>query len=141
MLNGDFIDRAFSRIELYFQILKKRERITSTELKDNHELLLMIAHALQLAVQGLIDVGTHILSEIGSERWEEYADVPRLLTRHKILSENLAETFVEMIKMRNVLAHEYLFLDAEIIAKVLNNNLRDIPSIILGYKAYLEERE
>ena len=100
----------------------------------------MIAHGLQLTVQALIDIGTHILSEIGSERWETYGEIPQLLERHNVLSLQTAKSFIEMVGMRNVLAHQYLFLDANKVADVLSNNLDDIPRIVSEYQSYLRSR-
>lgn len=126
MLNHDFINKAYFEVEKNLKLLRKRKGVTAQQLETDTELLWLVAHGLQLTVQALIDIGTHILSEIGSDRWEKYAEIPHLLNRHNVLSDQLAQSFVEMIKTRNVLANEYLFLDAEKIVKVMNNNLDDI---------------
>lgn len=141
MLNGDFIKKAFLEIEKYLKILQKRKGINGEKLKQDTELLLMVAHALQFTIQALTDIGTHILSEIGSERWEDYADIPRYLSMSKIISEKNAEIFVSMVKMRNILAHEYISLDAEKVADVINNRLDGIMTIVLEYKNYFEKHK
>ena len=141
MLNNDFLEKAFSEIEHYIQILKKHKGVTAEELQDNTEKLWMISHGLQLTVQALMDIGTHILSEIKSEPWEDYADVPRRLGEHKIISNELAETFIAMVKMRNKLAHEYIFIDTKKVANVVNLYLDDVPNIVIQYQAYLETKQ
>ena len=140
MVNDDFIRRAFLHIEQYVKILEKRKGITAKRLEEDTELLLLVAHGLQLAVQALIDIGTHILSDIRAEAWEDYADVPQLLRRHKVIPEDLVRPFVEMVRMRNVLAHEYLFLSTEIVANTINNNLDDIMMLVRDYKNYIEAK-
>jgi uncharacterized protein YutE (UPF0331/DUF86 family) len=95
-------------------MLKKRKGINGEKLKQDTELLLMVAHALQFTIQALTDIGTHILSEIGSERWEDYADIPRYLSMSKIISEKNAEIF---------------------------NRLDGIMTIVLEYKNYFEKHK
>ncbi len=138
MYNGDFITKAFFEIDKNLSILKKKQGVTHQQLESNTELLWILAHGLQLTVQALIDIGTNILSDIGKERWEKYSEIPELLSKHKIISEQLSKSFIEMIKMRNILAHEYIFLDPEKVANVINNNLDDIPKIVQEYRQYLQ---
>lgn len=138
MYNGDFITKAFFEIDKNLTILKKRQGVTKEQLENETELLWILAHGLQLTVQALIDIGTHILSEIGNERWEKYSEIPELLNKHNIISVTSSKSFIEMVRMRNILAHEYFFLDAEKVANVINNNLDDVPKILYEYRSYLQ---
>jgi uncharacterized protein YutE (UPF0331/DUF86 family) len=138
MYNGDFITKAFFEIDKNLTILKKRQGVTKEQIENETELLWILAHGLQLTVQALIDIGTHILSEIGKERWEKYSEIPELLSKHNIISVTSSKSFIEMVRMRNILAHEYFFLDADKVANVINNNLDDVPKILYEYRSYLQ---
>lgn len=140
MLNHDFIEKAFSDIDRNLIILRKRQRVTAKQLEQETELLWMVSHGLQLTVQALIDIGTHILSDISTDRWEKYTEIPTLLFKHKIISEKSSKSLIEMIRMRNILAHEYLYLDANKVASVLNNHLDDIPIIVVEYQKYFHNQ-
>ncbi len=140
MLNHDFIEKAFSDIDRNLSILRKHQSVTIKQLEEQTELLWMVSHGLQLTVQALIDIGTHILSNLTTDRWEKYTDIPDILFKHKIISNKSSKGLIEMIKMRNILAHEYLFLDARKVANVLNNHLDDIPIIVVEYQNYFHNQ-
>ncbi|MDI6767488.1 MAG: DUF86 domain-containing protein [Bacteroidota bacterium] len=139
MLNHDFIEKAFSDIDRNLTILRKHRSITVEQLERDTELLWMVSHGLQLTVQALIDIGTHMLSNVATDRWEKYTEIPLLLFEHKIISDKSSKSLIEMIKMRNVLAHEYLFIEASKVANVLNNHLEDIPAIVIEYQSYFQK--
>ena len=44
-----------------------------------------------------------------------------------------AELFVQIIGFRNILVHDYMDLDLDIIFELINNNLDDLRGILKSY--------
>lgn len=69
-------------------------------------------HALQLAIQGCLDIGTHLISELGLQAPGDYRGVFANL-RPAGLDPRLAERLAAAAGMRNILVHGYLDVDDE----------------------------
>lgn len=78
---------------------------------------------LQVAVQVVLDLGAHVLSERGVVDWEEYREVPLRLEEEEVLPEGLAERLSDAAGQRNILVHLYLDVDPEQIFETLRQDL------------------
>jgi uncharacterized protein YutE (UPF0331/DUF86 family) len=83
-------------------------------------------HALQLAVQTCIDIGTHLIAENNLEMPSDYRGVFASLTALD-LDSGLGERLGLAAGMRNVLVHDYLEVDDRVVWEALENldDLRD----------------
>lgn len=71
-------------------------------------------HALQLAIQSCIDVGAHLVAELGLKAPDDYRGVFASL-RAAGLDGQLAERLAAAAGMRNILVHGYLDVDDELV--------------------------
>ncbi len=71
-------------------------------------------HALQLAIQVCIDVGAHLIGELGLEAPSDYRGVFESLQKAG-LEPRLADRLADAAGMRNILVHDYLEVDDEIV--------------------------
>ena len=90
---------------------------------------------LQVGVEVIIDIGTHILSEIFQVKVSEYKEVIIKLGEAKIVPEQFAKENIPMAKFRNLLVHEYGDID---IAKVYEY-LQKAPDIFRQFAKYYVE--
>jgi uncharacterized protein YutE (UPF0331/DUF86 family) len=83
-------------------------------------------HALQLAIQSCIDIGAHLVSELGLQAPNDYRGVFESL-RPAGLDARLAERLATAAGMRNILVHGYLDIDDEAVWDALSR-LDDLRS-------------
>lgn len=76
-------------------------------------------HAIQLAIQVCIDVGAHVISELGLPPPSDYRGVFASL-RSAGLEADLAERLGAAAGMRNIIVHDYLQLDDEEVWRALD---------------------
>jgi uncharacterized protein YutE (UPF0331/DUF86 family) len=76
-------------------------------------------HALQLAIQACIDVGAHVIAELGLSAPDDYRGVFENLTPAG-LDSRLATRMAAAAGMRNVLVHAYLEVDDEAVWSALS---------------------
>ncbi len=62
-----------------------------------------------------------IISESNLKRPDYYAEIPEILCRNNKISEDLKEQLIDLARFRNVLVHDYLYLDHHIIYKKFIN--------------------
>ena len=88
---------------------------------------------LHLAIEALIDIGNHIISDDDLGRVDVYKDIAIILAENNYVSEQEKQLFTRIIAFRNILVHDYMDLDRDIIFKLLKNNLDDIRGILRSY--------
>jgi uncharacterized protein YutE (UPF0331/DUF86 family) len=88
-------------------------------------------HALQLAIQTCIDVGAHVVSELGLKAPADYRGVFESLCPAG-LDASLAERLAAAAGMRNILVHGYLDVDDEAVWNALAglSDLRDFAATV-----------
>lgn len=78
---------------------------------------------LQVAIQLVLDIGAHILSDRGVLDWEEYREIPRRLAEAEILPRELGEQLARAAGLRNVLVHMYLDVDPALVQGAIRDQL------------------
>lgn len=76
-------------------------------------------HAIQLAIQICIDVGAHLIAELGLETPSDYRGIFESL-RPAGLDAELADRLANAAGMRNILVHDYLEVDDDAIWEALD---------------------
>lgn len=88
-------------------------------------------HALQLVIQSCLDIGAHLISELGLQAPADYRSVFASL-RAVGLDAGLAERLAAATGMRNILVHGYLDVDDEVVWDSLAHldDLRGFATIV-----------
>ncbi len=120
----------------YLKQLRKHEGTSKKELEGDLDKLWSVERGLQLCIQIILDIGTHILSEEGVVI-DNYSDIFRELVKLGVIPEGFAKDIKGMAGFRNILVHEYADVDIDIIAKTLNNNLDDFEQFAVYVNNYL----
>ena len=66
---------------------------------------------LQVAIQSLLDIGSHLIAERGFREAESYADIIDILGEGKVFPKAFAARIRGMAGLRNILVHDYLEVD------------------------------
>lgn len=88
---------------------------------------------LHLSIEALIDIGNHIISDDNLGRVDVYKDIAIILAENGYLSEKEKNLFIRIIAFRNILVHDYMDLDRDVIFNLLKNNLADIRGVLKSY--------
>ena len=85
---------------------------------------------LQISIEGLIDIGNHIISRENYKFPETNSDTFRILVKENIISSEKLDSFIAMAKFRNMVVHLYDEIDEDEIYNILQNNLDDFEYFI-----------
>jgi uncharacterized protein YutE (UPF0331/DUF86 family) len=117
----------YRRYRGYLERLAAR---SDSELRSDFAIMGGLQHYLLLAVETVLDLGSHVISSEGLEPPRSYADIFRVLRDEGLLSTELAERLMAMARFRNVLVHLYAEVDEERVLKILRASLGDLDSFV-----------
>lgn len=128
-LNPEVIRRRLEKVDEYLDILDGLRHYSLTDFLSNPERYGSAERFLQLAIEALLDAGSHVIAALELGTIETYSDIPRILAENGNIDRNLAERWIRIIGFRNILVHEYLDVDREVVYEVLQHQLRDLRSL------------
>lgn len=94
---------------------------------------------LQVAIQAVIDIGNHVVADLDLGSPADYGEVFRLLGQHRIVPKALAKRLSLMAGLRNIIVHEYLEIDLELVHRFLRRNLKDFELFIAAVLALVQK--
>lgn len=102
-----------------------------------------VQHYLLLAMESVLDLGSHVISSEGFEPPGSYADVFRVLRDEGIVDAELAERLMAMARFRNVLVHAYADVDEARVLQILHGSVSDLDQFVAAprerFRSELEE--
>jgi uncharacterized protein YutE (UPF0331/DUF86 family) len=106
--------------------------------RENRERQYAVLHALQLAIEASIEIGTHICSADALGIPGSYAETFDLLEQSGVVKQLLAAKLRAMARFRNRIVHFYWEIDLDEIYRILNEHLCDLEEFLAAIERYLE---
>ncbi len=136
MVKQEYIITAIRTIEQNYIELYRYKDAKASEIAADKSLQWIIEIGLQVTIQTILDIGSHILSDYKDNGWKMYKDIPLKLQEHGIITKTLAKKIVLMAGLRNILVHEYLEVDPEKLEEIIKPHLEDFKKFILQIRKY-----
>lgn len=137
MLRPEVIRRRLEKIEEYLAVLEHMQRYSREEFLADAERYGSAERFLQLAIEAITDIASHVIAEKELGTVESGADIARVFHAHGCVDPELEERWIRMIGFRNVLVHDYLDVDRTIVYDVLTHNLADLRELAHVLAAFL----
>jgi uncharacterized protein YutE (UPF0331/DUF86 family)/predicted nucleotidyltransferase len=107
---------------------------------QNDEIVIgALLHYLMIAIETILDIGSHILTEDFSATPETYEDVITLLSQKEIISKELADRSSGMGRFRNKMVHEYVDVDIAKVYTYLQKAPDEFEEFNQAFSAYLKK--
>lgn len=137
MVDKEVVNNKLIKLEEYINDLKEYSDIKLQEYKEDKMTQRYLERTLHLAVESILDIGSHIISDERLGSPDNNSDIIKILARNDIIEENEDE-YIKMAKFRNVIVHDYAEIDPEIVVNILKNNISDMKSIFKRYRDYVK---
>ncbi len=137
MVRSEVIRKRLNRLDEYLSILHQLQRYTFEEFAEDPEKYGSVERFLHLAIEVAIDMGNHVIADLGLGVVNWYSDIPTILAEKEYLNAALKEKWIRMIGFRNTLVHEYIDIDRKIVYEVLQNNLKDLEDLRRVFAQFL----
>lgn len=95
---------------------------------------------LHLAIEAVLDVGTHCIAGLGLPRPERYADILPALAEAGLIRPETARELFSLAGFRNLLVHDYMKVDRQRVHSFLNSKLDGLRRFSAEVIAYLERK-
>ena len=138
MVNKSVILRKVSLIRHNLSRLKDRENVSLESLKNDLDIQDIVLHNLQLAIQGCIDIGSHVISDEGWGVAGSLNEIFYILQNKGVIKAEMAEKMISMVGFRNILVHEYENINFDIVYNILHHHLKDINEYLLVIVNYFK---
>ncbi|MHA2363203.1 MAG: type VII toxin-antitoxin system HepT family RNase toxin [Candidatus Hodarchaeales archaeon] len=115
----------FATADKYIEITKNVLKNSFIDFKDRYDLQLQGERLFEIISQIILDTCTHIVSHSKIGAPKHYSDCLRKLTELGIIPGEKIEKFIDLIKMRNLLVHQYNSIDYQLLYDALNSLSQD----------------
>ncbi len=123
MVNRAILELRLERLREYLSILESVLQYDVTRFTADPFIYGTAERNLHLAIECLLDIGNHIISDSGYPKPETYADIFRILRDREVISPSLLQELEGMAGFRNLLVHDYLRIDREKVYGILKEKL------------------
>lgn len=110
---------------------------SANELRASADLRWTIERGLQICVQNVLDIASHLVAAHGLDA-PEYATAIDRLAEIGVLSAEFARELRLLAGFRNVLVHGYLEVDLGIVQRVMAEKLPDLEQFAACVEIFLE---
>lgn len=111
MIDKDIISTRLSKIKEYTKLLLPLTRISKEEFAESADHYLKAERLLELIIQSMIDIASHIVAAKSFEKPQDYHHLIDILVRENVFPEDSSDKLHGLIGLRNILSHEYLKID------------------------------
>jgi len=128
-----------ARIDRFWRAIRRLEELSSVDAErfvSDENLIDACERNFQVAIEATIDVSEALISYMKWKTPKSYIDVSLILLENKVLNEFLNKKFIEAIEFRNILVHNYVYLDSKQIYDKIDDLIKiltQIMNIILDY--------
>jgi uncharacterized protein YutE (UPF0331/DUF86 family) len=130
MIQRIVLSKRLDIVENYVSALAKYSEMSEVDFLSSNERVLASERYLHLTIEALCDIGNHIIADQKLGNVDVLRDIPRILAKNSIIPDPLAQKWLDMIGLRNILVHNYLEIDTKYIYNIIKNNLDDITKIV-----------
>ncbi len=129
------------KLESVLANLDEKSVIVMKQYSHDLDLQWVVERGLEVASSIIFDIGNHILAGHFKESVEEYEQILHHLAIKKVISHELYEALRGLGGFRNILVHNYLSLDHEIVLEHYKKALTKFPRFIAEIHTWLEEHQ
>jgi uncharacterized protein YutE (UPF0331/DUF86 family) len=129
MVSRHVIAARLERLAENLQLLRKVQEIDVATFCADPFLYGAAERNLQLAIETLLDIGNHIISDRGYRKPETYADILAILVEQQVIDHDLFSRLDGMASFRNLLVHDYLRLDRRKVYQVVQQQLAALEDL------------
>jgi uncharacterized protein YutE (UPF0331/DUF86 family)/predicted nucleotidyltransferase len=133
--DADLVTKKLALIETYVREL--RELADPTVIASDVRERRFVEHTLQIAIQAMLDVASHIVSDERVGEPENNGQLFELLAQGHWVSATQRKVFVAMVSFRNILVHGYATVDPTIVRNVVENHLDDLTDFVVAIRGRL----
>lgn len=137
MVNEGIVKRLLNNLESYVTDLRSATDIDRAAFMSDVRSQRFVERTLQMAIEGVLDIAHHIISDEGWREPASYADAFAVLAEHAVITEGMATKGELMARFRNLIVHHYGSVDRDQVYDVFANHLGDLDELVAQVRDWL----
>lgn len=137
MVRTEVIRKRLNKLDEYLKILNDLKKYSLNEFTSTPEYYGSVERFLQLAIETTLDIGNHIVADLGLGEVNWYSDIATIMEEKNFISIDLREKWIQMVGFRNILVYDYLEVDRKIVYEVLQTRLGGIEELKQTFATFL----
>jgi uncharacterized protein YutE (UPF0331/DUF86 family) len=140
MVDSERLARYIRELETYVKQVQELQKIRKKEFLSDWRIYDLVDRKLHLVLETFLSIGEIIISEFKLRKPDSYADIPKILAGNEVIPDDLGDKLIDLAKFRNVLVHEYLYLDHERVYEHLQNDMATIQEFLNHVKEFIKDK-
>lgn len=139
MIDKEFIKTKLFLIKSYYEELEQILSFSDSEIKEDFIKLRAIERVIQLIVDEIIDINTHIVRYQPLKLSIDFQSSFLILAENNILPESFAKKIAPVVGLRNRLVHRYEKIDVELLLNLIRKNKEDFIEYVRHLLEFIEK--
>ncbi len=118
------------KIKEYLGYLQDARQYSLNEFKSTPQIFGSSERFLHLAIECAIDIGNHLIADLHFRKPGSNREVFEILHENGIIGAGLRDSLAKMAQFRNILVHDYLKIDREIVFNIVQRDVKDLELFI-----------
>lgn len=137
MVDIESVIERLQALEEYTNELLSLANLSLEDLQQNTKDRWAVERGLLLAIECILDIGSHIIAEEKLGRPKDYTEVIDILGKRDVIPLDFAKEIREISGFRNLLIHEYLQVDLKKVYESLTKSPNQFNKFRFLIKQYL----
>jgi len=125
----------------YIKILKELKKVNKNSFIQDYHYHGLAERYLQLSIECLLDIGSMLILSLDLRKPSHKQEVVDILEEEKIISSIMATKLSNIASFRNVLVHEYVKIDREIVYNILKTKIPELESFAKSIVKFLKKKK
>jgi len=126
VLDHEAIIARLDKLDEYGKILKELQKASRSEFITDYHLYRLAERYLQLSIECLLDIGRLIITGLGLRKPDRHQDIVEILWEAGVISSDLASRLQGIAGFRNILVHDYLKINRNLVYENLQKGVVDL---------------
>lgn len=131
MVKSDVLRRRLEQLNISLRKLQRYKSITFEEFLEDDVIQDVVEYNLFISINMMVDIAMHIVVDEKLGSTDNMREAFEILYNEKFISKEDMINYKNMIAFRNILSHEYVKIDKEIVYNIMKNNLVDFKNFIV----------
>lgn len=110
-VDATVVRRRLRRLERCLRVLRALRALGRAAFESDEAVQDRVERNAELSAQACADIALHIVSALGQDAPEAYAEAIVALAKAGVVSADLGRRIAEVVRLRNILVHDYLDID------------------------------
>lgn len=139
-LDPDGVTQKLELMRDALDVLEEVAEVDADKLRDDRIVRGAVERYLMLLVDQAVAVNLHLSGALGGETRRDYASSFRAAADVGVVSDELADRLVGSVGLRNVLAHEYVEVDLQLVAVAVPRAIEEYGAYVRAVASFLQAR-